>query len=278
MLKIGIDMGGTNLRAALVDEDGIREKIIVPCPADAEEPETVLEVMAELIGKLYTDKVESIGIGVPSVVDVEKGIVYNVANIPCWKEVHLSEFLEKRFPGTKVYVNNDANCFALGEATYGAAKGMKNVVGLSLGTGTGAGIVIEGKIFNGANVGAGEVGYLPYLDSFYENYTCGCFFKRQGLDAKKAAALAREGDKDMIACWNEFGKHVGSLIKSLLLTYDPQSIVIGGGMSAASDLYELPMREEIKDFYYPQIVKTLDLQFTSTPDVALLGAAALCNI
>ena len=270
-------MGGTNLRAALVDDSGIVKKVVAPCPADAEDPATVLEAIYDLVSSIITPEVEAIGAGVPSVVDVDKGIVYNVANIPSWKEVHLTDFLSERFPGLCIRINNDANCFALGEACFGSAKGKKDVVGLALGTGTGAGIVIGGQLFNGANVGAGEVGYLPYLDSFYENYTCGEFFNRNGINSKEAAELAKKGNTGMIELWNEFGKHVGSLVKSLLLAYDPEAIVIGGGMSAASDLYEKAMRDSLKDFYYPHTVEMLSLSFSTTPDVALLGAASLCK-
>lgn len=275
MVRIGIDMGGTNLRAALVDETGIIRKEIVPCPAGAEDPVEVLEALASLVSSIITDEVKNIGIGVPSVVDVEKGIVYNVTNIPSWKEVHLKDYLEGRFPGVCVCVNNDANCFALAEAKYGGAKGLKDVVGLTLGTGTGAGIVIDGKLYNGANVGAGEVCYLPYGDSYIENYTSGNFFKRYGMDGKKASALAREGNEEAIALWREFGRHVGALLKMIMLTYDPQAVVIGGGIAGEKDLYEAAARESMKDFWYPVTAEKLVLKFSELQDGALLGAASL---
>lgn len=276
MLRLGIDMGGTNIRAAIVDEKGIVCKSVIPCPADAEDPAVVLDAIQKLIAGIITPEVVSIGVGVPSVVDVEEGIVYNAANIPSWTEVHLKEFLMEKFPGVVVNVNNDANCFALGERCYGAASGKKNVVGLALGTGTGAGIVIDGKLYNGANVGAGEIGYLPYLDSYYEDYTSGAFFNNKGVNSKEAARLAKEGDEAMIALWNEFGSHVGSLIKSIILAYDPEAIVIGGGMSCASELYEDAIRTSLQNFYYPESVKKLQLSFTENPDVAIFGAASLC--
>lgn len=302
MIRIGIDMGGTNLRAALVDQTGIIRKEIVPCPANAEDPAEVLEALASLISSIITDEVRNIGIGVPSVVDVEKGIVYNVTNIPCWKEVHLKDYLEQRFPGVHVCVNNDANCFALAEARYGAARGLKDVVGITLGTGTGAGIVIDGKLYNGANVGAGEICYLPYGDSYIENYTSGNFFKRFGLSGKKASALARSeaatagqtattaysptagqtAAQDFIpsvasaqSIWEEFGRHVGALIKMVMLAYDPQAVVIGGGIAAEKDLYEHAMRESLKDFWYPVTAEKLILKFSELQDGALLGAASL---
>lgn len=274
MLKIGIDMGGTNIRAALVDENGIVRKTVVPCPAK-EESGVVLETLKELIASIITPEVETIGVGVPSVVDVQNGIVYNVANIPSWTEVHLKDFLSKAFPGKRVSVNNDANCFALGEAVYGEGKGCSDVVGLCLGTGTGAGIIIGGKLYNGANVGAGEIGYLPYLDSVFEDYTCGAFFNRAGVNGKLSAQMARQGDEKMAALWNSFGHHVGQLIKAVVLAYDPQAIVIGGGIAGSADLYSEAMHKALQDFYYPQSMAKLKIGFTTNPDSALLGAASL---
>ena len=111
-----------------------------PCKADRPEGE-VVDQIASLIGKLITPDVARIGIGVPSVVDAARGIVYNVVGIPSWREVYLKDLLEKRF-GVPVYVNNDCNCFALGVSRFGEASAYSDVVCVALGTGVGAGIVI----------------------------------------------------------------------------------------------------------------------------------------
>lgn len=275
MKRIGVDLGGTNIRAGLVNGHGIEKKAASRCPSEADDPDIVLREIAGLINEVMDPEVGSIGIGVPSIVDVENGIVYNAANIPCWKEVHLKDYLSACFPGIRVSVNNDANCFAAGETAYGSAKGFQNVVGIIIGTGTGAGVVIEGRLYNGTNVCAGEIGYFPYLDSYYEHYTSGEFFASRGIDAKDAAVLARNGDGAMLNLWNEFGKHVGSLVKTTLLAYDPQAIVLGGGMTGASDLFEKSMRESLADFYYPNVASGVKLVFSTTQDVAILGAAAI---
>lgn len=275
MKRIGVDLGGTNIRVALVNGQGIQKKVTSLCPSNAENPETVLNKISDLIMEVLDPEVESIGIGVPSIVDIENGIVYDVVNIPCWKEVHLKNYLAERFPGVRIIVNNDANCFAAGECAYGKAKGYNNVVGLTLGTGTGAGIVIDGKLYNGDNVCAGEVGSLQYLDSCYENYTSGAFFKLHGVDAREAADKARKGDSRMVSLWDEFGTHIGSLVKVIMLAYDPQAIVIGGGMSGAADLFEKTMRDSINNFCYPKVAESVKIIFSDTKDIAILGAAAL---
>ena len=154
-MRIGVDLGGTNVRVGLVDEGRIVRLLSEPCRADRSEEE-VLGHIASLIERLMAPGVECIGIGVPSVVDAVRGIVYNVVGIPSWREVHLKERFEERF-GIPVYVNNDCNCFALGVCRFGEALGCRDVVCIALGTGVGAGIVIDGRLYSGPNTGAGEI-------------------------------------------------------------------------------------------------------------------------
>src|SRR5262249_7677354 len=137
-------------------------------------------VLQEIIGGIqavFDTEVAAIGIGVPSVVDVEKGIVYAVQNIPSWKEVHLKERIEKQFH-VPVHVNNDANCFALGECHFGKGRNFRDIVGMVLGTGLGAGIIIDRRLYNGTNCGAGEIGTIPYKGEMIESYASGQFFTR----------------------------------------------------------------------------------------------------
>src|SRR6186713_192615 len=172
---IGIDLGGTNVRAA-IENDGLilnfrKESFNTKMSLD-----DTLTQLKEFIRPLVKNEVRGIGIGVPSVVDVKNGVVFNVTNIPAWKRVPLKEILEAEFR-IPVCVNNDVNCFALGEHQFGTLKGMKNAVGVSIGTGLGSGIIINDNLFEGVNCGAGEVGLLPYLDHNIEYYASGNLFK-----------------------------------------------------------------------------------------------------
>ena len=161
-MKIGVDLGGTNIRAGLMDGTELIRKEKVSCPAQGSESE-VIEAVAGLIGKLVSEDVDAIGIGVPSVVDTARGIVYNVANIPSWVEVHLKDILEERF-GIPVFINNDADLFAYGEAAGGALprinrrlrelgseKQYRNLLGYTFGTGFGFGFVMDGRLNRGDN-------------------------------------------------------------------------------------------------------------------------------
>src|SRR5665213_2424049 len=172
---IGIDLGGTHVRAGVVYEGVLKDISSSRIPASGTVDE-VLQVIFNLVDPLVNEKIKSIGIGVPSVVDIEKGIVYDVQNIPSWKEVALQEIMENRYH-IPALINNDANCFALGEKYFGKGKHTHSMIGLTVGTGMGAGIIINDKLYAGVNCGAGEFGNVEYLDQCYEYYASGQFFE-----------------------------------------------------------------------------------------------------
>ena len=273
-MKIGIDLGGTNMRVGLTVGATLVNSVIEPCPAKETE-EVVLNQLKRQIAQLMSSDVTGIGIGVPSVVDSVRGIVYNVANIPSWKEVHLKEQLEKEF-GIPVAVNNDANCFALGVWKYGEGKGTRDMVGLTMGTGIGSGIIINGQLYNGVNTGAGEIGSLPFKDADYEFYCSSRFFSHlHGDTGANFDKRAQAGDAEAIAVWNEFGQNVGELIKAVLFTYAPEAIIIGGGIASAFPLFEAPMRASLESFPYPANVAATRIMPSTLPNAAILGAGAL---
>lgn len=273
-MKLGIDLGGTNMRVGLVDGHEIVAKEIIPCPS-SESADTVLNTLISLIGRNMAPTVTGIGIGVPTLVDAERGIVYNATNIPSWREVHLKEALEARF-AVPVAVNNDANCFALGEHRFGAGRGCRSLVGVTLGTGVGGGLVLNGELYNGRNTGAGEIGELPYMDHNFEYYCSSGFFVREyGTTGRDAAAAAACGDSAAREIWNVFGSHVGRLMKALMFAYDPEMIVIGGGISSALPLFRAAMEAEMASFPYPESLRNLRVEASALADVAILGASAL---
>lgn len=165
--RIAIDLGGTNLRAARVRNGQIEASLQEPCLANGTQNE-VLEQIIQMITRLNQSSVERIGIAVPSIVDYKKGIVYHVQNIPSWTEVHLKDILEQRF-NLETRVDNDVNCFVAAENVLGAGQPFRDFVGITLGTGVGAGIVINNEVYRGVHTGAGEIGCIPYLDSIYED-------------------------------------------------------------------------------------------------------------
>ena len=249
------------MRVGLTDEAMVVDTVIEPCPAKESE-EVVLNQLKRQIAQLMRPEVTGIGVGVPSVVDHKQGIVYNVANIPAWKEVHLKDILETEF-GVPVAVNNDANCFALGAWRYGEG---------------GSGIIIGGKLYNGVNTGAGEIGSLPFKDADYEFYCSSRFFSQlHGDTGADFGKRAQAGDKEAIAVWQEFGQNVGELIKAVLFTYAPEAIIIGGGIASAFSLFEAPMRQAMESFPYPENVAATRIAPSTLPNAAMLGAGLLID-
>lgn len=275
-MRIAIDLGGTNVRVATVLPGGQVERIISePCRSKGSEEE-VLEHIFSLIDELMTPEVDGIGIGVPSVVDTDKGIVYNVVGIPSWKEVHLKDRLEERYH-IPASVDNDCNCFALGVTSFGRGQGYKEAFCVTLGTGVGGSLVIDGQLYRGRNAGAGEIGSIPYLDRDYEYYCSSRFFVGKGTSGKEAAVAAANGDPEALKIMNEFGVHVGKLVQMIMFAYDPAVIILGGSISKAYPLFCDAMWKEIRNFPYPKSVENLEIFQSEQVHAAFLGAANLCG-
>lgn len=271
---LGIDLGGTNIRVGQIEDGEIVQKISAPSPSRMSLGESIT-YLKSTVSRMMTPEVKGIGIGVPSVVDIEKGVVYNVANIPAWEEVHLKTLLEAEFH-VPVCINNDSNCFALGEKRFGEGADFENMVGVTLGTGVGAGVIVGSQLYSGSNTGAGEIGCLPYLEATYEHYCGSEFFTTyHQTTGKEAARNAFAGERQAQKIWNEFGGHIGKLVQAILFVYDPEAIVFGGGITEAFPLFSKRMEETIRTFPYPRSLDRLQIRISNNPDIAILGAAAL---
>lgn len=275
MEVIGVDIGGTTIHIGLVQNNLIKRetKIFVDRTAEAA---VTLQSLVQLIRQNLTKNTAAIGIGVPAIVDPVNGIVYDVQNIPTWKEIPLKKILEKEFK-IPVFINNDANCFALGEFTYGKSKNYRNVIGLSLGTGIGMGIIINKELYNGVLCGAGEIGMLGYKDSIIENYSGSFFFlKNYNATAKKLALDAKKGEPTALEAFNEYGKHLGETIKAIVYLFAPEVIILGGSISKAYPYFKNSMLESLKTFAYQEQIKNLLIEVSITKGSAILGASSLC--
>jgi len=271
---IGIDLGATNIRGAVVRQQNLSEIASQRIHSNGTEEEVLNDVFA-LTDKLITDEINAIGIGVPSVVDVEEGIVYDVQYIPSWKEVQLKKHMEARYK-IPVFVNNDANCFALGEYYFGKGKGYNSMIGLTVGTGVGAGIIINKKLYAGKNCGAGEFGTVDYLDKIYEYYCSGSFFENvYGLKGEFVFEQAKNEDVQALNLYSELGTHLGNCIKMIIYTYDPELIILGGSVRHAYTYFEETMWKQIKTCVYTKSAERLTIEISSLHNSGILGAAAL---
>jgi len=273
---IGVDLGGTKVAAGKVTGNKLSEQLTEKLNQASEDPMDAVRIIIKLVHKLMDDQVRGIGIGVPGLVDRSTGVVYDVLNIRNWKEIPLKTILEERF-SIPVYVDNDSNCFAMGEYRYGAFACHPDFVGITLGTGMGAGIVKNGRLIPDAHCCSGEFGTMSYLDGIYEDYTGGPFFQRQyGKSGEVLSEAASKGDPNAKEAFNSYGRHLGNAIKTIIMAVDPPLIIIGGSVAAAHELYEEAMWQSISEIPFPSILESFQVKFTSTKNIAILGAAALC--
>ena len=274
MKIMGIDMGGTNVRAGIV-EDSKLLKLLSSNVDGKGTVEDVLKNIYSVVDPLIEKNIEGIGIGVPSVVNVEEGIVYNVQNIPSWKEVRLKEIMEDRYK-THVYVNNDANCFAVGEKYFGKVKNYKNAACITLGTGIGVGLILNGNLYSGSNCGAGEFGTIPYKDHTYEYYCSGLYFRNiYGIPGEVFFEQAKKKDKKALQIFSEFGEEVGNFINLILYSIDPEIIILGGSISKTIDFFKETMWKSVNQFEFPKALDKLKIEVSELNNSAILGAASL---
>jgi len=281
---IGVDIGGTNIRAGLILNNKIIKKTEVKTET-SKGKNAVIENIVKAVNSVMTKNVAGIGIGSPGPLDHKKGIIINPKNIP-FKNINLKVILEKKFR-VPVFVDNDANCFTLGEALYGSGKKHNCVIGLTIGTGVGGGIVINKKIFHG-RMNAGELGHTSInfngIKSKCGNIGCleeyvsarGIMRIAKGMKAKTPLdvyELALKGNKKAIKVFEKMGFYLGIGVVNFVNIFDPDVIIIGGGISNAWKFFSKSVKETVKERAYvnknPIIVKS------KLKHAAILGAASL---
>lgn len=284
---IAIDFGGTNVRGAVIDEKG---KIIKRYrhPTESRKGKAkVLKNINEVITQLNKNKrISGIGVGIPGFAD-RKGKIVNMPNVPL-KGFNLKNFLKGKFK-RPVFIENDANCFALGEYMFGAGKGSSALIGLIVGTGIGAGIVVDGKIISGCEGGAGEIGHILLENSAkklivgkndFEAHCSGPniskrFMKAGGSkrDSHPADIIRSTGSIARKTMADEY-RYLGILLGGLVNTLNPDRIVLGGGVSKVISPKKL--KQEIAKFSIPFSRKRVSVVKSGlSEETAILGAAAL---
>ncbi len=270
---IGVDMGATNIRAARIRQGRLQQFATEKIPSQGSEQE-ILDCVLQVVESVMNEQVAGVGFGVPGVVD-EMGVVYDVINAPAWKEVALGEILQERF-GIPALVNNDANCFALGEKHFGKGRGCSSFVALSIGTGLGAGLIVHDRLYGGAHCGAGEFGMIPYRDRVLEYFASGQLFENvYGIAGTEVFERALNNDPRALRLYEELGEHLGEAIKIVLLAFDPEMIVLGGSVSKAYSFFKDSLWKRVSDFPYQRAVEQLRIEISDDEHIAVKGAAAL---
>lgn len=272
---IGVDLGGTNIRAGRLVNGKLMQHAENQVPQNNSSAALILQTISNTIKKVFTPDVEGIGIGVPGLVDKTHGVIHSIVNIPSFDYIEISSILRDIFH-VPIHLENDTNCFALGEKYFGHGKGYQNMVGLSIGTGMSAGIIVDNILIEGNNSGSGEFGEIPYLDSKFEAYCSGQFFKEKAPKNGKALFYdAQHGDANALKLFSQFGMHLGKAMKVIVLTIDPEIVIIGGSVSKAHAFFHEAMMHELKDFTFKRTLEKLKIVYTDNTNHPIYGAASL---
>ena len=281
---VGVDLGGTNIKAGLANLKGkLIKKISIPTQAK-KGSKVVFNNITKAIEAVLSPYTKEIGLGSPGTVNHESGVVLYSPNLPL-KNFFMKNRLERMFK-LPAHVENDANCFALEEAIFGAGKKYDNVIGVTLGTGLGGGIVFNKKIYHGRGH-AGEIGHMTIdynglKSSFGNAGDVEEYFSVRSIlkEARKLNAktpkdiyqLALNGNKKAKKIWEEKGKYLGFLLTNVVHSFDPDVIVIGGNLSKAWKFFSKSMHKEIKN---RTIFKPCSVVRSTIEESGILGAAAL---
>ncbi len=309
--KIGVDVGGTNVKVALVDKAGsIVYSDTVPTRAEMGYEYTISNIIKAIQNLMKESKVEKtniegIGFGFPGQIDCNKGIVRLAPNIPGWVNIPIADIVSQEFD-IPVKVDNDVRCAALAELNYGAGKGACNMICITVGTGIGSGLIVNGKLVRGASNAAGELGHIKL--QMENGPICGCGdrgcleafasgpaivamaeeYIKGGKSTKYrelanpditpyiVAEAAKQGD--VVACkiFETIGNYIGIGLASVVNLLNPEKIVIGGGVADAGDLLFNPIKETLKKRAMPiqgSAVEVVHAELGNTAGV--IGASLL---
>ncbi len=309
---LGIDLGGTKVLTAVADERGkILARKKIPTEPEKGQEHVIDNIIGSVLAVLEEsglDKSEIVrtGIGSPGPLNIEKGIIYLAPNLG-WENVPISALLEERL-GVPIKLENDANAAALGEKWFGAGQGIDNLLYITVSTGIGGGIIIDQKIYHGANAGAGEVGHM-IIDP--DGPRCGCGNRgclealasgtaiiRMAREAVKSgqetilhslsdgdvtkisgsliAEAARMGDQVAEDIWEKAGDYLGLGVANLVNVFNPEMIIFGGGVMKAGAFIMKPMLRSLKKRAFKESYRSLKIkQAALGNDVGVKGAIAV---
>lgn len=309
-IYIGIDLGGTAIKTGICNAEGQLLKV-TEGPTETEAGTArVLDNMAKYARAIVDDstfsweQVEGVGAGIPGFMDFDEGFMHFSPNLPL-TNVPVKRILEEKL-GKTVTINNDANVAALGESWSGAGKGVSSIVAYTLGTGVGGGIVIDGRIVQGSSGMGGELGHMAVVPDL-EAIQCGCgqmgcletvasatgivrmatdavqrgditrLSELPSISAKDVFDAARAGDETALRIINRAAYYLGKSIATLSVIINPNTFVIGGGVSKAGDILLGPVREVFKKYAPQKAWDNVDIVAAQLGnDAGVIGAAGLC--
>ncbi len=307
---IGVDLGGTKMLLGVLDADS---KVLWESreASTGQTEDELVELLVREVGEAKTAQpgVEGVGLGIPATVDHDKGIARSAVNLPL-ENLPIRELASER-TGLPIFVDNDANVAALAESLYGAAKGARNAVMLTIGTGIGGGLILGGEIYRGSTGAGAELGHTVIdLDGpacqgncpghgCVETFASGTALGREGraaaerepesalgamlaagetIDGKAVTEAALSGDQTARGVFDLVGSRLGVALTSFANIFEPEVFVIGGGVIAAGDLLLDPARRELEKRALPPMKKIPVVPAELGSDAGMIGAAAMARI
>lgn len=289
---LGIDWGGTYIKAGIVSARGQILASTVFNSQQLKEKTVFIEKVRDLLAFYRKYKPCGVGIGVPGIINVKQGFIYYLPNISGWKNYPLKQILEKKLK-LPIAVENDANLFGLAEARLGAARGFKNALCFTLGTGLGSAVIIDGKLLK-SRTSACELAHVPLS---LDGMACGCggrgcietfvgnryllakyhkLSKNNSLDSVKAIyQLAMKKDRLALKVWQDFSLALGSFLGGMVNIFNPEVIVFGGGVSKAFKIFGPMVKRAIQKQAMPPNFLGLKLKTAKLKNPGLVGAALL---
>ncbi|MCF7908431.1 MAG: ROK family protein [Candidatus Omnitrophica bacterium] len=290
---LGIDWGGTYIKAGLVSPKGVVVKERIYQSADLRKKTVFIQNLKSLLKDFKGFSIKGLGIGAPGIIDTKKGFIYYLPNIPGWKNFPLKEVLIKQLK-LPVAIGNDANLFGLAEARCGAGRGFKQAIFLTLGTGLGGAVLIDGKLLTG-RTSAAELGHVPLTlkgnlcgcgaRGCIETYTGNGYLLKRYRQLKGNKTKIKEvseifqrglkGEKQAIMLWKEFSYNLGKFLSGMVNVFNPEAIILGGGVSGALGLFRPYLLQVIRQqAMWPQ-VKNLKVLKAQLKQPGIVGAALL---
>jgi glucokinase len=301
---IGIDLGGTKIAAAVITADGaIHERELIPTEAENGREHVIARLIAvtHSLQQRSAYSIQALGIGAPAPLSPSEGIIWEAPNLPGWERVPLRDLLQAD-PGLPVALENDARAAALAEARVGAGRSASSMLYVSVGTGIGGALLIDGRLVRGASETAGEIGHMVMNPSgplcgcgnygCLEQYAAGPAIERRAADllhggassslsaipldqltGEAIAAAARSGDAVGLRAFQEAGEWLGAGIASVVNLFNPQTVVVGGGVAQTGDLLMGAVRSSVRhhSLSRPYDVLTITTATLGT-DAGILGA------
>lgn len=301
---LGVDFGGTSVKVSVIKGCDIVHQLNAIPTQSHQTAESLIHTLISQIQDLRSShpSIAAVGVGVPGFVNSQIGLIHNLTNVPGWQNLSLAPLLQEQL-NLPCTIENDANCMAIAETRFGAAKGFSHAVCLTLGTGVGGGIIVDGKLLHGARFGAGEIGQTSIdfqgragyynnrgaLEKYVGNREIadqarqiyalhGIEKSLEDCSPKNLSQLANDNDPIALKIWNDIADKLACALVNCCYLLNPEVIVIGGGVAKAGKFLFEPLERNLRQQMSAPFIEGLTIQPARFGNEAgMIGAAAIAS-